>query len=565
MKKMFSSKKNVVQAIALLKAFGVSEVVLSPGSRNAPLLQGFAIDPFFRCHSVVDERSSSYYAIGLIYKTRKPVVLCCTSGTALLNYHPAVAEAYYQNLPLIVISADRSPAWIGQMDGQTLPQHGVFRNLVKKSVHLPEINNEEDNWYCNRLLNEALIVCQMDYPGPVHINIPISEPLFDFSLEVLPEPRKINQVKAVNDISDKDICELADIWKKSGKRIIMVGQRSIENTFEHILKSNKNDFVLLDEHLSNSLTDNNIFNFDAILSGTDNDNIIKYTPELLITFGGHIVSKRIKNLLRNYPPTSHWHISLSNEITDTYKSITHFIKADPEIFFKKLESYLVDSHETDSEYISRWYVKSTEIKSPDLSLPFSDIVVTGFLMNSMPADAVLFVANSSSVRNIQLYKKNKTLKVFCNRGTNGIEGTLSTAIGYSSIHEGEVFLLTGDLSFFYDLNSLWNYKVPGNLHIVLINNGGGGIFHLLPGLEKAESLEKYVSAGHTKDARKWVEATDLDYLKAENIEELNSAQFEFFRQNRNNGVLLEILTNKNNNKKAVDQYYNNLKQNNHVI
>ncbi len=565
MKKMFSSKKNVVQTIALLKAFGINDVVMSPGSRNAPLLQGFAIDPFFRCHSVVDERSASFYAIGIIYKTKKPVVICCTSGTALLNYHPAVAEAYYQKLPLIVISADRSPAWIGQMDGQTVPQYGVFRSLVKKSVQLPEINNEEDNWHCNRLLNEALIACQMNCPGPVHINIPISEPLFDFSLEELPESRKINQVKAVNDISYEDLTQLAEIWKKSGKRIIMIGQRSIENTFDHLLKSNKNDFVLLDEHLSNSVLHDDIYNFDAILSGCDSDNIMKFAPELLITFGGHIVSKRIKNLLRNNPPEYHWHISTSDEIPDTYKCLTHYINSTPEIFFSKLEKHIEECHETDSEYISMWQKESSVVKSPDFNLPFSDIVVTGKIMNSMPSDSVLFVANSSSVRNIQLYEKKKTLKVFCNRGTNGIEGTLSTAIGYSTIHEGEVFLLVGDLSFFYDLNSLWNYKVPGNLHIILINNGGGGIFHLLPGLEKAESLEKYVSASHSKDARKWIEATDLDYLKAENIEELDSVLSEFFSKNRNNGVLLEIFTNKINNKKAVDQYYNNLKQNNHVI
>jgi 2-succinyl-5-enolpyruvyl-6-hydroxy-3-cyclohexene-1-carboxylate synthase len=556
---MYSSKKSVVQTIALLKAFGINDVVLSPGSRNAPLIQGFAIDPFFRCHSVVDERSASFYAIGIIYKTKKPVVICCTSGTALLNYHPAVAEAYYQNLPLIVISADRSPAWIGQMDGQTVPQVGVFGNLVKKSVQLPEIKNEEEYWYCNRLLNETLITCQTNNPGPVHINVPISEPLFDFSLEKLPEPRKINQIEALNDISDKDIRDLAEIWKKSGKRVIMIGQMSIETTIDHLMVSNKNDFVLLNEHLSNSAADNNIYNFDAILSGYDSDNIKKFSPDLLITFGGHIVSKRIKNLLRNNPPQCHWHISLSNEIPDTYKSITHFINTDPEIFFRKLENHIADSHETDYEYISMWHNKSLEINSPDFSLPFSDIAVTGFLMNSLPANAVLFVANSSSVRNIQLYNKDKTINVYCNRGTNGIEGTLSAAIGYATIHEGEVFLLVGDLSFFYDLNSLWNFKMPENLHIMLINNGGGGIFHLLPGLENAESLDSYVSASHSKGAGKWIEATDLDYLKAENYDELNNVANEFLREKRINSVILEIITDKSNNKKAVDQYYNNIK------
>src|SRR5665647_1499309 len=185
---MFSIKKNVLQTIALLKAHGVEYIVTSPGSRNAPLIHCFNKDPFFKCYSVVDERSAGFFAIGLINKTNKPVALCCTSGTALLNYHPAVAEAFYQELPLVIVSADRSPAWIGQMDGQTLPQAGIFGSLVLKSVQLPEVHSDEDLWHCNRLVNEALNACQGS--GPVHINIPISEPLFDFSVEALPEVRK---------------------------------------------------------------------------------------------------------------------------------------------------------------------------------------------------------------------------------------------------------------------------------------------------------------------------------------------------------------------------------------
>ena len=218
---MFSVKKNVLQTVALLKAYGVKQIVLSPGSRNAPLMQTFSQDAFFECHTIVDERNAAFYALGIIQALQQPVAICCTSGSALLNYAPAVSEAYYQQLPLIVVSADRSPEWIGQMDGQTLPQAGVFGSLSKKSVHLPEINSEKDEWFCNRLINEALIACTADAEGPVHINIPLSEPLFDYSEEKLPEVRKINYARPRKSV---EISSFAEKWHKLPKRLIIVGQ-----------------------------------------------------------------------------------------------------------------------------------------------------------------------------------------------------------------------------------------------------------------------------------------------------------------------------------------------------
>ena len=180
---MYSNKKNVLQLAALLREYGIDHVVVSPGSRIAPLTQTFSQHPAFKCFTVVDERSAAFFALGLIQKINRPVAVCCTSGTALLNFGSAVAEAFYQQLPLLVISADRPAAWIGQMDGQTLPQPGIFNTLVKKSVQLPEPVTEEDEWYCNRLINEALLELNHYGKGPVQINVPLSEPLFEFTTE----------------------------------------------------------------------------------------------------------------------------------------------------------------------------------------------------------------------------------------------------------------------------------------------------------------------------------------------------------------------------------------------
>lgn len=560
---MFSTKKNVLQTVAMLKAFDISHVIISPGSRNAPLSQSFATDSFFKCHSIVDERSAGFYAIGLINKLLKPVALCCTSGSALLNYGPAVAEAFYQELPLVIISADRSPAWIGQMDGQTIPQNGVFNTLVRKSVQLPEINNDEDLWYCNRLLNETLIECTNNGNGPVHINVPISEPFFDFTCSELPTVRMINNFTAKKEIpDDSKMIQLEQIWKKSNKRMILIGQECPENNELLNLSEKlylKNECIVLSEHLGNIGFSGLISNFDAMISTFSDKEYQEFAPDLLITIGGHIVSKRIRKLIRTYAPKNHWHFSKTGIITDTFKNLTHLFDASPVCLLENIINRIGIVDISNSDYVLKWAKKSEILPAPSNDLPFSDIKVTGKFLKLLPSKSTLMVGNSSSVRNIQLFPLDKTINVFCNRGTNGIEGSVSTAIGYSIVNDGQTYLLVGDLSFFYDINSIWNGKTPNNLHILLINNGGGGIFHLLPGLEKADSMDKFVSANHSISAENWIKASGLDYLKADSDLTLESALLDFIKTDRNKPVVLEVFTDFQNNRKASETYYSNIK------
>ncbi|MBK5722783.1 2-succinyl-5-enolpyruvyl-6-hydroxy-3-cyclohexene-1-carboxylic-acid synthase [Dysgonomonas sp. Marseille-P4677] len=553
---MFSVKKNVLQTVALLKEYGIRHIVVSPGSRNAPLMQTFSQDTSFECHVVVDERNAAFYALGIIQCTRKPVVICCTSGTALLNYAPAVAEAYYQQLPLIVVSADRSVEWIGQMDGQTLPQVGVFGALVKKSVNLPEINVDKDIWFCNRLINEALIACTADAPGPVQINVPISEPLFDYSEKDLPQVRRISFTQTQKIV---DIASFADRWSKLPKRMIIVGQLPKSPKIVDILEQlvRQTDCVVLTEHLSNCVSPLFISNFDALLYAIAEEEIINYTPDVVITLGGHIVSKRIKQFLRTNKPQNHWQLSQSGEIVDLYQSLTDLIETDNEKFLNDL--YYTISAGQEKPYFDLWKTISNKLTEPSSDTLFSDILATGNFLKVLPQNAVLHLANSSIVRNAQLYSLDKSVEVYCNRGTNGIESSLPSAVGFASVYEGITYLIIGDLSFFYGLNSLWNIEHIKNLRILLINNGGGGIFYLLPGLNNAPSLKKYVAATHHTEAKDWAQAAGLDYLSATNTEELNKSLKALIDETTDRSMVLEVVTDMEVSKEAFREYYHQLK------
>jgi 2-succinyl-5-enolpyruvyl-6-hydroxy-3-cyclohexene-1-carboxylate synthase len=628
---MYSTKINVLETVALLKAQGISDVVLSPGSRNAPLILSFAADAAFRCHSVVDERSAGFFALGLILATKRPVVVCCTSGTALLNYGPAVAEAFYQNLPLIVLSADRSPAWIGQMDGQTIPQPGVFGALVRLSVQLTESVTDEDSWRNNRLLNEAVNACRAFGQGPVHINIPISEPFSDYSAVALPAVRCIRSVEAdssalccdgttsvATDLpaldgvasvaADSPLRRMAKVLLKSAYPMMIVGQRMpMDDDLAEIVERLSIDFgvVVLAEHLSNIRGKHVLGSFDALLA-VDAIQLAKPfqvsealpAPDFVLTLGGHIVSKRLKQFIRSNKPEQHWHLTSNTDSPDLYQSLTDVVCGDPvnnlRLLIKLLleikqynihiENALDNKNTMDSERIrvsncqhwsSRAWTMPTDQTTFPIglieALPFSDLKVTGCLAQHLPQAAVLFLGNSSTVRNMQLFGLPNNCKVFCNRGTNGIEGSLSTACGYASVTNELVFIELGDLSFFYDLNILTLKPFPSNLRILIPNNGGGGIFHALKTAEPTEVHSRYVAAAHANEAKDWAKAAGLKYLRVgggdleEDVsgtywteQDLSDAVAELVLPDWGKAVLLEIITPIDNGTDAWYSYLSNI-------
>lgn len=553
---MYTDKKNILQLAALLEAYGITKVVLCPGSRNVPIAHTLSNHPAFTCYAMTDERSAGYFALGLALNSGKPVAVCCTSGTALLNLHPAVAEAFYQKVPLIVISADRPAAWIGQMDGQTLPQPDVFRTLVKKSVNLPEIHTDEDEWFCNRLINEALLETNHHGKGPVHINVPVSEPLFGFTTAALPGVRVITRYQGLN-IYDRDYNDLIDRMNKYRKRMIVVGQMNLIYLFEkRYTKLLYKHFAWLTEHIGNQTVPGiPVKNFDTALYAMPEEQMNRMAPDLLITYGGHIVSKRLKKFLRQHPPKEHWHVSPDGEVTDLYCSLTTVIEMDPFEFLEKIAG-LLENHTPEYPRIWEDYCKAV----PEPEFAYSEMAAVGALIKSLPEKSVLHLANSSVVRYAQLYAISPTIEVCCNRVTSGIEGSLSTAVGYAATSDKLNFAAIGDLSFFYDMNALWNVNVGSNLRILLLNNGGGEIFHTLPGLEMSEASHKFITAVHKTSAKGWAEERGFLYLRAENDGQLAETMQTFTcPETVERPILLEVFTDKDEDIRMLKNYYHQLK------
>lgn len=553
---MYSDKRSILQLAALLKAHKIRKIVLCPGSRNAAIVHTLVNIEDFTCYSVTDERSAGFFAIGLSLQGGGPAAICCTSGSALLNLHPAVSEAFYQQIPLIIISADRPAAWIGQMDGQTLPQPNVFGNLVKMSVNLPEVNTDEDEWYCNRLINEAILETNHHGKGPVHINVPLSEPIYRFTAKTLPEARVITRYQGLN-VYDRDYKELINKLNQANKRMIIVGQMNLIYQFDKkYVKPLCKNFVWLTEHLGNQTTPGlAIKNFDVAVSAMDEVRQEQMTPELLITFGGHIVSKQMKKYLRNHPPKEHWHITPDGKVADLFGCLTTIIEMDPFEFLEKI-AFLLEGNPTNYPLMWENWCKTI----PEPSLPYSQISVTGDLIKALPAPCSLHLANSSTVRYAQLFTLAKGVEVCCNRGVNGIEGSLSSAIGYASASTQTNFILIGDLSFFIDMNALWMSHLRNNVRILLFNNEGGEIFHTLPGMDKTDKSRPFITAEHQTSAKGWAEERGFQYIKVRDDEEWQDALKVFASpEEQERPMILEVMTDKSEDTRLLREYYKSVK------
>ena len=553
----YTDKKSILQLAALLKAHGVRKMVLCPGSRNIPIVQTLANVPDFTCYQVTDERSAGFFALGLALNGGGPAAVCCTSGTALLNLHPAVAEAFYQQIPLVVISADRPAQWIGQMDGQTLPQPSVFGGLVKKSVNLPEVTTEEDEWYCNRLINEALLEVDHHGRGPVHINVPVSEPFVLLPVAELPQARVITRYQGLS-VYDKDYQPLIDRLNRYQRRMAVVGQMNLIYLFDRkYIKMLYKHFAWFTENISNkTIPGMPIRNIEPLLCSMDAEAQQKMRPDLLITYGGHIISKRLKKFLRKYPPLEHWHISADGEVVDLFGALTTVIEMDPFEFLEKIAPLLENRT---PEYPRQWETLSKGI--PAAHFPYSEMSAIGKVLTSLPAPCSLHLANSSAVRYAQFFNLPEEVEILSNRGTNGIEGSLSTAIGYATASSKLNYIVIGDLSFFYDMNALWNPNYGSNIRILMLNNYGGEIFHALPGLELNENARRFVTATHKATAEAWAKDREFEYLAAHNETELDEALTRFMEPSvTTRPMLLEVFTDKNTDIELLKEYYHHLKK-----
>ena len=541
---MLTDKTNVLELAALMLAHGIRDIVLCPGSRNIPLVHTFTNLEEMNCYAVTDERSAGFFALGLALHHQRPAAVCCTSGTALLNLHPAMAEARYQQVPLLVLSADRPAAWIDQMDGQTLKQPGVFEQLDIRSFNVPEFHTEEERWFGNRQINEALDLLEDRHP--VHINLPLSEPLYNFNTPSLPETRIIRRTRFQPDpLGLEKLVEATRIYKKI---MVLIGQRPAGKKTWHLPQN----IVCLEEHLSNRACQGSIGNFDRILLSMNEQTKTEMAPDLLIYVGGHIVSKRFKQFIRQHPPLEQWRVNADGKVTDLFQCLSRIIQCPTELFLDSLER----AEEGNMEFRQKWQQASDRIQEP--SLAYSEMDAVRKLIHRLPSGSVLHLANSSAVRYAQFYPLGKDIEVQCNRGTSGIEGSLSTAAGYASASEELNFVLIGDLSFFYDANALWNQHVGANLRILLLNNGGGEIFKNLPGLDTTTVSGPFILGDHTTSARAWAEERGFLYLSAKKEEELEEG-LSVLTGYSLKPVLLEVETDREKDSEILKGYYNKLK------
>ena len=527
---MYSNKENVNILTSLLVAHGIRHAVCCPGSRNSPIVHNLNACPDITCYPVTDERSAGFYALGMSQCLKQPVVVCVTSGTALLNLAPAVAEAYYQHIPLIVISADRPQVWIDQLDGQTLPQPDALGRFVSKAVSLPEVISSppesggvrgglnEQHWFCNRLVNEALLKKH----APIHINVPISEPLFDYNVAELPVERKIELLPA--GISNQTLSHVCRMFMQSKRPLLIAGQPMNPGYDEAVC-----------------------------LIGDDES----YVPDLVVYIGGSIVSKRLKRFLRKAKET--WVVNATGEVTDTFMNLTRVIQGDAEVVDDQIRFLL---EQEPHPFVQKWENLLAKVRAhaaayqPDYSeMAAVKCFETQLMFNVQWSMVNVHYANSTAIRLANIFAQHS---VYCNRGVNGIDGSLSTAAGFSVVTEENVFCVIGDLSFFYDQNALWNQNLQGNFRILLLNNGKGGIFNLLRGLEQSSARDQFVAAEHHTSAEGICQQNNVKYLKATNMEELQQGISTLLNINSSRPVLLEVFTDPAEDELVFRDYYRSL-------
>lgn len=563
-----SSKENVHLFVESCVKAGLKYVVISPGSRNAPLTISFDEHPEINCFMVHDERSAAFFAMGIALEKKELVAVVCTSGSAVVNYFPAVTEAFYQCIPLLVISADRPQEWINHGDGQTIMQSEVFGNHVHQFLQLSD--NDTSLEYQEFLRDETFSILELaksNWRGPVHINFALEEPLYgtkevqqighellaDFSFDLAEVSEEI------------DWLDFQSKWTNASKKLILCGQLPKDEALLHQLKEMSNDpsVLIMVENTANLVFPAFVHCIDRTIEHLDRENE-EFQPEILVTIGGAIVSKKVKNLIRNWSISEHWKIGFEFPEMDTFRKLTASVQCEPSLFVRRMNETERLSLES---YAPKWkqidYIRQEYTKEFCESAPFSDLSVFHLILDCLPDHSTLHLANSSVVRYAQLFDPLQLVKYNSNRGTSGIDGSTSTAVGSAAIKKDDWHvLITGDVSFFYDSNALWNQHLTPNLRIIMINNDGGGIFKIIPGPNSTMQYEPYFVAKHHHSAEYICQAFDVNYYKANDKEALLNQMEDFYTYEEDGRPkLMEIFTPSDMNPEILSGYFKDLKIN----
>jgi len=563
---MNTGKEQMTLLAGILAARGVEHVVVSPGSRNAPAVILFNRQEGLTLHSIPDERSAAFYALGMAMKTGKTVATLCTSGSAAINYGPAVVEAYYQKIPLLIITADRPGEWIDQGDSQTIRQNNLFAGHVRKSFNLPADPSTKDLLRASsRMINEAIDRTHFPAPGPVHLNLPVAEPLYNIPDQPVLSSFPSMILSASPLTPDAELVdELAGSWNKAASKLILIGQLLPGNGLDEVLPGLAGDpsVIILTETTSNVRGAGYITTIDRVIEGIPAGKEEDFKPDILLTLGGAVVSKKIKALLRKLQPAEHWHVSDDPDefYMDTYQSLTRSIYASTLPFAGKLAEKVIPIA---SSYRERWvsldHEQRRKHKAYLESLPYSDLKVFEALFSGISEQQDIHLANSTPVRYAQLFDHEKPYRFLSNRGTSGIDGCLSTAAGYAMVSERPVTIITGDIGFFYDSNGLWNRKHDSRFRVILINNGGGNIFRFLQGPSDYPELEAYLETQHDMNASGLAATFGFDYYHAATTAELDPLLASFYSYDKGKPAVLEISTPALESARVLKDYFKYLK------
>jgi 2-succinyl-5-enolpyruvyl-6-hydroxy-3-cyclohexene-1-carboxylate synthase len=523
---------------------GVTHAIMAPGSRCAPLTLAFVRHPKIACLTIPDERAGAYAALGLAQQLKKTVVLICTSGTAALNFSPAISEAFYQQVPLLVLTADRPNDWIDQRDGQTIHQDNIYAGHVKKASVWPvDMDHPDSRWSGGRMLSELLSTAQRKPSGPVHLNIPLREPLYPKTSYSFPLPPdlKIIQTPEVQTILAESAWEplLAEI-RGADSILFLAGQSPPDSALSTaIVKLAKQcGTVILADLLANLPAENTVCHLYAqhasLWSST--------APTLLISFGMSILSKKIKQVIRKNPPRIHWHVEDGSGVADTLQSMTRRIPVDPNLFFDALCQKL--SPRQMNPVAAVWQAKERSARqfSADFfsSRTASELEAVARIISALPSGSHLHLANSMSVRYAcMLGMTPPNGAVWANRGTSGIDGCLATAVGHALVSNNMHIVIIGDMAFQYGRNALWQEKIPANLRIVVLNNGGGRIFELIDGPDRQPECADYFVTRQRFTAKQAALEYGLDYSLAEDLESVLTAIVALFAK-AEKAKLLEV-------------------------
>lgn len=524
---------------------GVTNVVLCPGSRCAPLTLAFVRHTLIIKRTFSDERSAGFIAMGMAQQTKRPSVLVCTSGSAAYNFAPAVAEAFFSQTPLLVFTADRPNEWIAQHDGQTIYQSEIFGKHVKKSYSLPiDYEHPDSAWAINRMVNEAINLALQEPAGPVHINAPFREPLYptaDDTFRYTESVRCVNALNANDTLTPEQQSFMATHIKKYHKIALVAGQHDHDSALLLALENvTRNHTIPLIADVITNLhpLDKIIRHADAFLGQASDEVKRSLQPDLIITFGKSVISKNLKVFLRKYKPKAHWHIQPAGTAADTFQSITQIIHASPTSCFSFLSELIpvtTFEHQKQNNFFNLWEVEERRMLRTLNGFfphePFGEMELVSEVIQRLPEGANLHLANSMSVRYanyVGLTAAQKNIKVFANRGTSGIDGCTSTVIGHCLNSDTLNVLITGDLAFFYDRNAFWhNYPLP-NLRVVVLNNHGGIIFGMIDGPGTLPEAGEYFVTRQRLNALKLCEEFGFTHLKLDHKRKLKHLLNDFF-------------------------------------